>query len=729
MIIKFLKDNKYFLLGLAVLLFAVFANAFPKGYVFAGGDTAQLISAKTSFSKFFYDWDGRASTFYFIFYLLDLAGVSDSGQLSWYLGIFIVGSYLSFSIFTKLIFEKASDVERMLVSLFYALNLYTLLIFTENWGYSYFQSLYIFIPLIFALYIKFLETGNFRFGALFCLSLFLASSGFGNPAFALSFGIVLFFLTLFFFVFRLANPRKDIFLKIALTAICAILISAYWALPIIPTMSSGVALLFSGNALDLNWWISHTANPISRTLVLLNGSGDYFPDNFPYKSIESLKSVFIFLAFLPAMAILYSLFSIHKFQSRNRKIFFVFSGILILLILLTGKVRPPFEVINFHIFNTWGLNTMRSWEKCAIHVPFVFSVLLSIFLIEFRKSRWAYGVFFLILLLPLPFYAGKIQQNLSYRFSNARAENKDFRKAKLSFLVKIPKEYYDIRNIINNDKEKFFVAKLPYSSNDGSGISNYPKWKLYGVDITNYIYEKNYIESNQSYFGKGNFAEEFGNQGPGESYDWIIDILGMENAKYIIYHKDNPEESVENTQYKMDQLEKEELIKKIKDNQYFTLYEINPSYVAPYLSWQDDSAKIVQDPEMIKRSARDVLKETTRAQFQEINPKKLSVDIESGQKTENLILAEAYNPNWKAYAIDELGRESELKNHFLARGYANGWGIPAGADAKKITIEYYPFRLMWKGLIITLIIALLLMSYLACPIALKLFRRTSAWKK
>lgn len=711
-IVGFIKKNGFFFLGLIILGFVIFSNIFPKGYVFAGGDTAQLINAKESFLSHFYDWEGRVSLYYLIYFFLNSFGISDSSQLSWYLGIFIFGSYASFYVFLKLVFPKISGLGKMNLSLFYALNLYTLFVFSGNWGFSHFQSFYIFIPVLFGLYMRFLETKKNVFGALFSLALFFASPGFGNPAFALSFGIVIFFLTLFFFIFRAVKPKWELAIKILLIAVVSLLASAHWIFPIIPQMNAVVSGIFSGNAIDLNLWISHNSNPISRTLVLLNRSNDYFPDNFPYKSIVFLKDFFALLSFLPAIVIFYSLSKLKTFEKRNKRYFFVFSSILILLILLTAKVRPPFETINFHIFNAWGLNTLRSWEKCSIYVPFVFGVLLSVFLIEFKNKKWAYALFVIILLIPLPFYVGKLQQNMSYRFSNARPENKDFKKSKLSFLVKIPEEYYKIRSAINNNKEKFFLAKLPYGSNDGSGISNYPKWKFYGVDVTNFLYNKKTIESNATYFGKWNPAEEFGNQKPGESYDWIIEILGMENAKYVIFHKDNPEGSVKDTQYKMDQLEKEELIKKKNDNQYFTLYEINSKYVVPYISWQDDSARVIQNPEAIKRSTDETFRKSIMAEFREINPKKFSVDVLVGQESKNLIIAEAYNSNWKAYTLDGSGKEIKIKGHFLARGYANGWKIPENSGAKKVIIEYYPIRLMWRGIAISAITALFLILYL-----------------
>jgi len=257
-----IKKNNFFFLGLIVLGFVIFANRFPDGYIFAGGDTAQLVNIKESFKANFYNWEGRASLYYFIFFILGSLGISDTFQLFWYLVIFIFGSYISFFVFLKLIFEKISGAGKTLLSLFYSLNLYTLFVFSGNWGFSHYQCFYIFIPILFGLYIKFLETKKNVFGALFALVLFFASPGFTNPAFALSFGIIVFLLTSFFLLFGAAKLDRNMVTKILILSAASFLVSAFWILPIIPQMNAGFSGLFSGNALDLNLWISHNSNPI-----------------------------------------------------------------------------------------------------------------------------------------------------------------------------------------------------------------------------------------------------------------------------------------------------------------------------------------------------------------------------------------------------------------------------------------------------------------------------------
>jgi hypothetical protein len=725
---KIIKNNWILMLGPLILFLVVFVNVFPKGYVFSGGDTLQFIEAKNNLKSLFYDWQGRTCLFYAIFYLLDIIGISDAGQLSWYLGIFIFGSYFSFYIFSQIVF-KPTRVVSVLTSLFYALNLYTLLVFTTNWGFSHFQTLYIFVPLIFGFLIKFLTTKKYFFGFLFCLVLLLASSGFGNPAFALSLFIILMVLTVFLIIFKIVRPEKDLFVKLFAIFIFSMLANAYWILPIIPAMKGGVESVYASNVLDLNWWITHTSVPVFQMFRLLDNSGDFFPDNFPYPSLLIFKNVFSVLSYLAMASIIFAFTRIKKVEVKNRKYFFSSLGTLVVLIMLTARVREPFETINYFIFNIWGLNTLRSYEKFAIYLPFFFAVLLLLFMIEFRQKRWTCIVIFLILLMPLPFYLGKLQQNLSYRFSASKVENKDYRKSSLSFLVKIPEDYYRIRNLINSDLEKYFIATLPATPNDGSGIAKYPKWKFYGIDITRYLYDKKFIDANSSdFFGKWNLTQEFNDNYSG-NYEWIIDLLGMINSKYIIYHKDAPDDQVQQSLFKMDMLEQEGLIKKINDNDFFNLYEIDSSYRMPYISWQKENYNFSKNIYLAEREIDVIRKNSVKAQFQEINPKKFEITMDKNITYANLVIAEPYNINWKAYAIDKNGKRYEIKSHFMARGYANGWNINNKEGVDKIIIEYYPERLMWYGLAISVTTTLFLIAYLACPIAFKLLRKKPVWKK
>lgn len=713
---KCIKNDPFYFFGFLILSVVIFANIFPKGYVFSGGDTIQFIDAKNNFSSLFYDWNGVDSFFYLIFFCLSKLGVSDSAQLSWYLGIFIFGSYISFNIFIRIFFQRMKSLPRMILSLIYALNIYTLYVFSSNWGYSYFQFLYIFIPILVGLFMKLLMMKEKIYIAWFSLALFFASSGFGNPAFALSLGIMLFFSVIILVAMRAARLDRETFSNLAVLALFSTLVNLYWIGPLVPQLRSGVDGIFSSTVIDFNYWLSDTSNPIINTLRMIHYSQDYFPDNFPYARIYFLKGLFNILAFLPIILIFWGMMNLKRMQSENRRLFLFFSGLLIVLVILVARVREPFLVANHYLFNLWGMNTLRGYDKTAIFVPFVLISLLTITFYELsggKIKRWLYAAIIIILLTPLPFYFGKLQQNMSYRFSNASPQNKDFRKSRLSFLVRIPNDYYKIRNIINSDPEKAFVATLPYSSNDGSGISNFPKWKMYGADITQYLYNKDLIEANATKFGQWNFARAFNENNDGND-EWIIRLLGMMNAKYIIYHKDVPEDSFLNSEAKIKRLEKSGLIESLDDNEYFTLYRIRNDYVFPYISWQDDNPNMTPDIRTINRDLDRVKGRFLKADFSQLNRKKFEVKRGNNFSGKFLVLAEQYSPNWKAYLVKKNGEEIEIKNHMIARGYANGWMIKdqESGEVDHILIEYYLTRLMIWNMFISVSAALFLTGYL-----------------
>lgn len=357
---RFIRNNRFYILGFLVLAVVLVANAFPRGYVFSGGDTAQFIEAKNNLRNLFYNWEGRAFFYYAIFYVLDYLKVSDSAQLSWYLGIFIVGSYISFGIFSKLLFD-ASDKAKALVSLFYALNLYSLSFFSGNLGFSYYPSLYIFIPVLTGLFIKFLVGGKniyphthnaqrvsaemsgpknaksdlFRcssckfvgvgvYGVFFVLALALAASGFGNSAFVFSFAI---FLTLIIFslaLLKIIRISKSLLARLIVLGLFSFLISAYWILPLVPQVRSGVEGLANSDVLEFHWVIRSTASPILSTVALLYPGNDRWPDNFPYASLHNFKNVFLALAYFPAILVFLGLFYLKKFKTYHQKFFFGF---------------------------------------------------------------------------------------------------------------------------------------------------------------------------------------------------------------------------------------------------------------------------------------------------------------------------------------------------------------------------------------------------------------------
>ena len=719
--ISYIKNNKFFFLGLLILLGVVLINIFPKGYIISSTDTSQIINAKDFFSNLFFNFP-NTFWYYGLIYILDSLNIPPTTQLSFTLGIFIFGSYLSFYTFTKLFFKKSNFLQSTF-SLIYALNIFTLFTFTmHGLGYTSFYYLYIFIPLLIGFFIKFLTTEKFLFLALFCLTLFLTSPGFGNPAFFLSLIIILFFLLITLFITKKIKLSKRLLLNLILILIISFCISSFWLLDIFPKMKTGVENLNTTNETNLLSSLIGSGNQISDTLGLNNSSHDFFPFKFQYLKISFLKNIFIFLTYLPIILIVLGLILFKK--DPNRKLLFSSLIILPLLIMGVAKIIPPFETLNYFVFvKVWGMNTLRASDKIFIFLPFFIILPLFILFYELKKTKYyKVGIVLLLLILitPLPFYLGKLQQTVGSRLSTG----KDYKTSSLTFLVKIPQEYYLVKGL-TDQKTKSFIATLPNNMGwSGTGSTSLPKWKLNGIDVTQNISGKRYIEPNPPIFDDWIFAKDF-NEIASKDEVWIIKLLGMMNSQYILYHKDAPGSSVKKTLFKMRNLENRGLIKNLEENDYFILYEISSKYYNSYLTFQAERFDIQGSIISIERNFEKIKASTSKANFREVNPKKFIVDLneenpsmnsiispraDSGQG--NLILAETFNPLWKAYYKLDSGKEIEIKDHFKARGYANGWKLNAPEDTKQIIVEYYPIRLMWRGIWISGVTVLFLIGYL-----------------
>jgi len=695
---QFAKNNIWYIVALLILFWVIVVNIFPDGYVLYGQDFGQMVNVQETFFRHFYNSSGNTALFYAFFYFLDQLGVNEAGQLSWYLGIFIFGSYVSFLIFTKLVFGKENKFVLSVISLFYALNLYTLAIFYYPWGYSSFYFLYIFIPVIAGLFLKFLKTGENIFGSWFILVLFLASPGFGNPAFALALAIFLFLLAVFSLIFRYVEFNKMIFKKLAILAVFSFIASAYWILPVVLKMKSAVGNIYTDNIIDLGWWIQHTSNPIINTLRLLNyDSGGYFPYNFAHTGLKWAKNIFIAFTFLVPVVLFFSIWQ-KKEDSERKKIHWIFLGIFLVFIMLVARVRFPFEKINNLFFTSSVFSILRGYDKLAIFTPFIAAVLLLLFFLEIRVKRYYKAsiiIIVLILLTPLPFYLGKLQQNARYK-SNSE------------FLVKIPEEYKKVRPLIYNAEEVVKIASLPYATKN-IGWTEFPKWKFYGTDVTQFLYDKPFIDANTLHFYQWSWGKDF-NEINDTDPEWVVKLLGMLNVKYVIYHLDVDEKFTEKSFSKIEWLENEGILKSLEKNDYFILYEIRSDYVFSRVGWQRENIYFERNVNSVNKIFDDMKNKTVAADFQIIHPKKYLLPIDKISKKDVLVLNEFYDDNWRAY-YEKNGKMSEIER--LRGGeYNNVWRFKENLNGGKIIIEYLPMKMFWIGAVISLAGVLFVVTHL-----------------
>lgn len=116
--------------------------------------------------------------------------------------------------------------------------------------------------------------------------------------------------------------------------------------------------------------------------------------------------------------------------------------------------------------------------------------------------------------------------------------------------------------------------------------------------------------------------------------------------------------------------------------------------------------------------------------FRRLDPTRYVADVKGATGPFTLIFSESFHDGWKAYtrrglatkdepvtallgAFADRGNREELKDHFSVNGYANGWGVPAGAGRDfQVIIEYRSQRLLEAGALISGLTLLCSISYL-----------------
>lgn len=693
----------WFVVGLVPLAWMVWVNMFPTGYIVSGGDVLQLLRVRDNFWFLHYEWAGRVSLFYALFYALDSLGVSETGQLSWYLGIFLFGSYVSFYIFSRLVFPRALQSVSMLMSLLYAANVYTLYVFTSTWGYTHYQMLYIFIPALTGLYMRALSSRKMLWAYMFLLVVFLASGGsFGNPAFALSLALYFAFLTLALLVLRKEWFNLTTVKVLGVIAFGAVLLNIYWIWPMVPQVRSGIAGVSSSTDIVLADALQKTSNAISDTVRLVQtGEKDiYYPYNFPYQSLERFQAVIALMLYIPFFLVLLGVCMVYK--KSGRKEFILFFTLFVLFVFLVARVRFPFETINNFLFQLPGLNVLRGYDKTAIYTPFLLMALIlsTLVFLQERKRLWTVAVVLLVLYgisSALPFYAGGIQTKMSYIFANDNKKN--YQSSKYSALIKTPKEYSDIVDMIDADRSDAKVTRLPFSEGSSIGRANFPRLKLNGPAPERYMLRAGlFIDPNEVYFPHWRFGSDLENT----SHDprWMTDMYGFLGVKYIIYHKDAKSGSLEKTDGMMEFLRDRGNVELITENGWLSLYRIDDQYVLPYTYVSDASDPSMQESAVGILDKASVLREhISRVSYTKYPDKHVEITLSNGGDSSSIrtvILNERYDTLWRAEFVDVSGKIHPLDRDTRVP-YANGWKLGDRDRDGKVVIRYIPVERFYQG--------------------------------
>jgi len=595
-----LKFNKK-VVAITLLISIVFAwvtwiNFLPTGYVVSSTDHAYFLDIKNAYKGFFYTWTNgvgygagkpynlqAAIPYYSIWRGAAVFDLESNVAQSLYFLLFLFSAFVSFAAALRILFpETRKSIVRFVFSLLYSLNLYTLYLFMHVFGYFYQQVLYVFVPLLIALVYKILSVEESaaakRYYFLFAGIALIGSMGFNNPGFFVAYVLVILLLSIFVFLFEghVSMMRQ---LSGRLTAIFLILfvVNAYWLLPYFAVLRDQATNITDNNAIwTMRGWISWQSTQLSNLFRMMPVTNDgKFPADFYYGAPAFVKSIYNVLSFSYLMLIPLGLL----LKKKISKIDLSLISLLVALTLLIAKYKGPLGALSIKVFSWPLFNSLRSYDKFMVFWPAVvlFLVYSLIFANERITTRVKYFIIFVLLLLPLPFYIGRLQQNIALIFK----PGENYQTAKYSYLVKVPDDYRRIAQMVNaSGAGDFKVQYLPFGVINSPGWSQYPKWKFMGNDITASLFEKpvqrpsNYLNSQQYNYGKL-FNSKY-------NPSWMMPMSGLMNDAFLVFNKDVDGQFLTKTVRKIDDLERQGSLKQIYSGDYADLYEINSKYYLPH---------------------------------------------------------------------------------------------------------------------------------------------------
>ena len=668
--------NKIILHFSVILFFIILAfiiNRLPQGSYIAGGDWPGFIPSLENLKNFSFTWSGIGQGSYSISnigfpflvfqYVLYNLGFSLPVIANSIIFLFLVGSFYSFFFGLEIISADIKSNIKFLTSLIYALNVFTFIIFTGTvvlpWGYSGFFFIYIFIPLIFALFINTINNFTIKNVLSFSFLFFISTISYPNPAFL--FG--LFFLEFLFFLiifFRSKMGYKfKIFRNAMLIFIIQLFLCSFFLVPWVINSFIYIPQFVHGGVLfpDYLTIIKDSSFSIINTFFLSSATY-YFPYNNLYFDLEKINLIAPFsLGYI--FTLIFTLFFQKKKQEKEWINFMIFFLILFFLLM---RFTPPFEKINYYIYKIPIFSVFRSPEKLFVFLPFFFIILLAL-LLNFSKfsKKVTSALLIILILIPFPFYLGGIPKYLGspniYRASH---------------IFKIPIDYLSIKSFL--DKENLDLSIIDLPPNYKTAIwQRYPELNYFGVTPFGMLYKNRYIvTSNFEHPSISNKSFEDYNLEGKIDIKKFLGLIQKFSGKYILIHKDLDKEPMDHsvliyeTIFKLENLD---IIKKIEDNNHFTLYELDKKYQVPLISTDNN----------------------TKLYFQKISPVKYKIYISGLKEKTNIEFHQSYHSWWKIYI------NSNMKNN---------WGDPNYYYANTNTIEYKPdfrvidfedFSYLWKN--------------------------------
>ena len=659
-------------------------------------------------------WDsftfpGRAdvvSTFGLVFtafdYLLSIIGLTANvvDRISYCiflffsgLGMFFLSNYLCHKLFA-VNKDKLITLAALAASFFYMFNNFTMILFSfppTNYIYSY-----VLLPWIFLLYLKnFHISGEIWRKVIFAFVFLLILCG--NPANSVT---IIGLLIIYEIFFRKEGKITEHWKSFTATIIITLSLSIFIFLPMLFNPSSPYGVIT----------ISDIANAVSSNSILTSLTnlfqfrGDPYQGNYIFNGFLT-NNITVFANYLLLIWAILPLIS----KKRVPGFYIYLCLILVIYLFLSKSEHAPLAEVNTFLYAKipfFGI-FRANYYKFVYPCVFATCLLLSISLIYLNRRiqgsnlpaifKWLIWVVPLSIILynSYPFFVGQV----AVKFHK----------------TEIPDEYQIERNVLDNDKTDFSILSLPQMP---SGMTL--DWG-----------DGNYFASggqpdcfllNRPVWNSGWFLQK---NEPTNDFTYYKKMIAISNIKYVILHKDIPEEynfdvNIKGyprgqTNFKIlnEQISADKEFKLVAETQYFKLFEIKQDQFLPHIYVPSsisvsektidklfDSADITRlgvanlDRRIDGLSNGSVISPPT-IEIKKVSPTKYKVVVHGASAMFPLVFNESYQAGWKLY-------QTSMENHLAGLSISvNDYKILEGNSEDQATdselIEYIN-----KGLISTL---------------------------
>jgi hypothetical protein len=638
-----LISTNIFLAGVFILI-GFLLNSFPSETFIAGGDFYQSINSENTMYRYLYTWFNQSGqnqynpivtsySYYFIQNLIISMGVSSGFMISFILTSFLLLSYYSFFISTYILELNIRYRERIIFSLLYSMNLFSFSVLTYTWGFNHHFIIYIFIPLLLAIFYRTVRYGGFINYSIYALIILLSIVSYNNVAFL----VALFFIQAISIIPILFYRKRFIYAKrVGISFLVQIFLTSFILIIFYLSYKYQIDNVTNSKIIDSVNWIKATSSKVLNNFFLIRGNSA-FPVSID-KRYLGYDGYFIFSSVLTLAPIGFIILGSIKKTKRGIYETFLLAGFFLLSV-LNIRLTSPFELFNDVFYNnTFGF--FRSSDKLFAFYPY-FVIMLALF--GYNKIKWNYKYILLPLLLgpSIFFIIGGVENFMSKKVVSS-IDGYEYR-----YTTQIPKEYYYIQSKYFNGTEptSTTIISLPYAVVNSTNWVNYPKWHYVGNDVTRFLWNKNQIIANtydhpvlENKFSFRDFNElETGTK------EELLFLIQKFSGEYVIFHKDITADWLEKSQYikgKIEELEKSGDLSKLEDNEYFNLYKLADKNLYPVIYADNSNVK-----------------------FHRINPTKYKISIQNIKSDTYIRFNQSFNKLWNLYSSQDQKECDQLKNY------------------------------------------------------------------